>query len=137
MLWIAGLLAGMAGIGGLLETSPPVPSSKPMTRGEHWEQTLSQGPNALKALCGTPAVDDSSAYASPRPLIPRRWLDYHDADGQGTVRFLYKIEGPPKDRQPYDWPWIYASAWDIATDRQITLAASWSRVGRRCQDARR
>jgi hypothetical protein len=66
--------------------------------------TSSDDASLLLSRCGTPDVDDSTAYDNPRPPIPTRWLEYRTAHIK--VMFIANSEmgAPP----PYRWKTVGA-----------------------------
>jgi len=99
----AALIAAMVWQSGSDSHSPSNATSSAST-GIPAQSIYTDDADRLIARCGKPSLDDSTAYDTPRPSIPSRFIEYD----QQNLRFMFvpgddtKLGDPP----PYHWKFI-------------------------------
>lgn len=72
----------------------------------------------LLSRCGTPDIDDSTQYDSPRPPIPTRLITYRKA----RLRFAYVPGGGAKIGDPPPYQWRLMGIVDTRTNTALSAA---------------
>jgi len=89
--------------------------------------TPSDDVQRLISICGSPDVDDSTAYDTPRPPIPSRFLTYKKAH----LKFAYVPGGDGSrvgDPPPYRWKFIglidTRTQKAVRSDKMVSIVAN-------------